>query len=147
MFSIRTYEPPPPPSPVTNAKVSHTGRNVVIGVIVIIGVIAAVLIVMNIPGFVPGVGKPGTVTVSGLVITVRTGTVPQKVTFTSMRNAATYVTNVAGGNPGTYSIDLPNGDSYSVSIAWTFLGIPGNADAGTLNLDTFDKTILKNWQG
>ena len=97
----------------------------------------------------PGIGKPKEVTLTGTVTTTGLGTSPEKITFTCNRDGMTYVTAVSGGNPGTYSIDLPNGDSYSVKITWQVLGLVtgGDADAGTLNLDCDDDSLVKNWAG
>lgn len=116
---------------------------------VIIGGIVTVLaiyVIIQRPGFI----KPKEVTLTGTVTTTGTGTIPEKITFTSMRDGKTYVAAVVGGgNPGTYSITLPNGDSYKVTITWKILGLitGGTADAGTLNLDTFETSIEKNWAG
>jgi len=110
-------------------------------------------VVAFVPGIVPGVsipgGKPGYVTVTGTVTTTGTGTNPEKITFTSEINGNPYVAScTGGGNPAAYTISLPNGDNYEVTITWQFLGVTGgNANAGTLNLDTFDSTISMNWSG
>ena len=117
---------------------------VVIAVIVAV-VAVAIYVIVQTPGFV----KPKDVTLTGTVTTTGTGTTPEKITFTSMRDGKTYVAAVSGGNPGTYTITLPNGDSYKVTITWKILGLltGGTADAGTLNLDTFETSIEKNWAG
>ena len=117
---------------------------VVIAVIVAV-VAVAIYVIVQTPGFV----KPKDVTLTGTVTTTGTGTTPEKITFTSMRDGKTYVAAVSGGNPGTYTITLPNGDSYKVAITWKILGLltGGTADAGTLNLDTFETSIEKNWAG
>lgn len=88
-------------------------------------------------------------TLAGTVTTTGAGTNPEKITFTSMRDSKTYVAAVSGGgNPGTHSIILPNADSYNVTIGWRSYGIfSGDANAGTLNLDTFEKSIERNWAG
>jgi hypothetical protein len=96
----------------------------------------------------PGIIKPNEVTLTGTVTTTGTLTTPEKITFTCERSENTFVASVSGGNPGTYTITLPNGNSYKVSITWKFLGATGgNADAGTLNLDTFETSIVQNWAG
>lgn len=75
-----------------------------------------------------------------------TGTSPESITFTSLKDGSTYAAEVDGGTPATYSINLPNGQSYSVTIKWKFLGIAGGtANVGTLNLDTFKRSIAENW--
>jgi hypothetical protein len=123
-------------------KKSSGYRNIGIGVGIAVGVIIAVIAIYFL--FMVAT-KPKEVLVSGTVTTTGTGTSPQMVTFTSMRNGKTYVANANGGS---YSISLPNGDSYSVTITWKFLGITGgNADAGTLNLDTTETSITRNWAG
>jgi len=115
-------------------------------IIVIVVVALAIYFIVQTPGFI----KPKEVTLTGTVTTTGTGTTPEKITFTSMRDGKTYVAVVVGGgNPGTYTISLPNGDSYKVTITWKILGLltGGTADAGTLNLDTFETSIEKNWAG
>lgn len=115
----------------------------------VIIVIVIAMVSIYILSQTPGIGKPKEVTLTGTVTTTGTGTSPEKITFTCNRDGMTYVTAVYGGNPGTYTISLPNGDSYSVKITWKILGIitGGDADAGTLNLDTFEESIEKNWSG
>jgi len=119
----------------------------IIPAIIIVVVVAAlaIYVIVQTPGFI----KPKEVTLTGTVTTTGTGTTPEKITFTSMRDGKTYVAAVVGGgNPGTYTITLPNRDSYKVTITWKFLGFTGGtADAGTLNLDTFETSIEKNWAG
>jgi hypothetical protein len=150
--SPQTYQTPPPPPYQTDKKNSHIARNAVIGFILAIVLIAIILIVF-VPGIIPGVsipgGKPAFVTVAGTVTTTGTGTNPEKITFTSETNGNTYVAACAGGgNPGSYTISLPNGDTYRVTIAWQFIGITGgNANAGTLNLNTFSDNMSMNWSG
>jgi hypothetical protein len=64
------------------------------------------------------------VTLTGTVTTTGIGTTPEKITFTSTEDQKTYGAAVSGGgNPGTYSIVLPNHDLYKVTITWKFLGI------------------------
>lgn len=126
--------------------------NVVIAIVVlcvvVIGVGLAVYFASN--GGV-GIIKPKEVTLTGTVTTTGTGTNPEKITFTSMSNNKDYVAAcTGGGNPAPYSITLPNGDSYKVTITWkTLFGLitGGNADAGTLNLDSSQSSITENWAG
>jgi hypothetical protein len=109
--------------------------------IIVIGVVAYMALTTN--SFAPA--KPKEVALSGTVTTTGTGTSPEKITFTSEKNGNTYVANANGG---TYSISLPNEDTYKVTITWKVLGITGgNADAGTLNLDTTEASMVKNWAG
>jgi len=114
-------------------------------IIVVVVAALAIYVIVQTPGFI----KPKEVTLTGTVTTTGTGTTPEKITFTSLRDGKTYVAAVSGGNPGTYTITLPNGDSYEVTITWKILGLltGGTADAGTLNLDTFETSIEKNWAG
>jgi hypothetical protein len=44
---------------------------------------------------------------------------------------------------------LPNEDTYTVTITWKAFGaIPGgDADAGTLNLNETEESIVRNWAG
>lgn len=112
---------------------------VVIAIIVVGVVVYVALTTSSTPA------KPKEVALSGTVTTTGTGTSPEKITFTSEKNGNTYVANANGG---TYSISLPNEDTYKVTITWKVLGITGgNADAGTLNLDTTEATMVKNWAG
>jgi hypothetical protein len=90
--------------------------------------------------------RPKGVTVTGTVTATVAGTF-EKITFTSLSNGATYLT-VANGE--TYSITIPNDDSYNVTIAWKLFGITGgnatlNANEGTLNLDTTQPSVTENW--
>jgi len=98
-----------------------------------------------------GIGKPSQVTVSGTVTTVGDSTRPTKITFTSVTTEQTYIAATSGGgNPATYTIALPNGDTYTVTITWvnTILSIfGGDANGGTLNLDTHQSSITQNWAG
>lgn len=94
--------------------------------------------------------KPEEVELTGTVTTTGTGTTPEKITFMSMSDGKTYVAACeGGGNPATYCISLPNEDSYKVTITWKAFGLVtgGDADAGTLNLDETEETIVRNWAG
>ena len=126
----------------SNGRAKWVAASVVI--IVVIAVIAVYVL-----GQIPGIGKLKEVALTGTVTTTGTGTTPEKITFTCNRDGMIYVTTVSGGNPGTYTISLTNGDSYSVTITWKILGIVtgGDADAGTLNLDTSEEILVKNWAG
>lgn len=109
-------------------------------ILLILGILAVVLI-SGCTLFGPS--KPSTVTVGGTVTTVGTATYPQKITFTSYTNHKQYVNAV---NNKVYSISLPNPDSYQVTITWASLGVTGgDCNAGTLNLDTFDPDINRDW--
>ena len=119
--------------------------NVVIAIIVVCVVLVAVLGIYFASKGGIGIVKPKEVTLTGTVTTTGTGTSPEKITFKSLSDGQTYVANANGG---TYSITLPNSDSYGVTITWKFLGITGGtADAGTLNLDSTEASITRNWAG
>lgn len=119
--------------------------NVVVVLIVVVCVVVAIVGVYAWQNYVSSVMKPKEVALSGTVTTTGTGTKPEKITFTSESNGNTYV---ADANSGTYSISLPNEDTYKVTITWKFLGITGGtADAGTLNLNSNTATMVKNWAG
>lgn len=134
----------------TSGKKKSANRKIaiVIGVIVIV-IIAGIALyyLYNTVGFI----KPSEVTLTGTVTTTGANTRPEKITFTSSTTGNTYVATASGGgNPATYTITLPNGDTYTVTITWvnTILGIiGGNANAGTLNLNTFQSSITENWAG
>jgi hypothetical protein len=128
---------------------SSSRRNTKWIILAVAIIIIVVLFAAYIAFIMPRIDKPKEVTLTGTVTTTGTGTNPEKITFKSMRDEKTYVAGVSGGgNPGTYSIVLPNGDSYKVSITWKFFGITGGtADAGTLNLDTSATSIERNWAG
>ena len=109
--------------------------------------IVAVVLIVSLP---PESAKPEDVELTGTVTTTGTGATPEKITFTSMRDDKTYVIDCVGdGNPATYSISLPNEDSYTVKITWKAFGLftGGEADAGTLNLDETNESIVRNWAG
>ncbi len=144
-MSFSPSQPMPTPSPpYQKHKTSHTGRNLAIGLILAI-IVIVIVVAMAVPGSVPGISKPSQVVLSGTVTTTGTGTSPEKITFTSETTGNNYV---ADANGGTYSVTLPNQDTYSVSITWKFLGITGGtADAGTLNLDSASATMTENWSG
>lgn len=116
---------------------------------VVIVVVVIALVSIYILSQTPGIGKPQEVTLTGTVTTTGTGTSPEKITFTCNRDGMTYVVAVSGGNPGTYTMCLPNCESYKVTITWKILGLitGGDADAGTLNLDCYEETLVKNWAG
>ena len=117
----------------------------VIAIIIVVALVAAVAIVYGLMGYFANAIKPSEVSLSGTVTTTGTGTSPEKITFTSESNGNTYVANANGGS---YSISLPNRDTYKVNITWNFLGITGGtADAGTLNLDSMTVAMTKNWSG
>ena len=96
-----------------------------------------------------GIFKPKEVTLTGTVTTTGTDAAPQNITFTSLSTQEDYVVIcTGGGNPAHYSIILPNGDSYKVTITWKSIELTqGSTDAGTLNLDTGNQELTKDWAG
>ena len=96
-----------------------------------------------------GVGtiKPKDVTVSGTVMTMGIHTTPEKITFTSLSDKEDYTSACNGGNPSSYSISVPNGQSYNITITWKYVRLTtgGTADAGTLYLDETQSSITRNW--
>ena len=128
----------------SEGKPKRNALAIAIGIIVIV-------IVVGVAGYFLynafGIGKPSDVLVSGTVTT--TGTYPQKITFTSESTGNPYVANV---NAGTYSITLPNHDTYNATITYgrtiSSAGvIAATANVGTLNLDTTQSSITENWVG
>jgi hypothetical protein len=116
---------------------------IIVSCAVVIGVGSAVFSASN-----GGVGtiRPKGVTVAGTVTAAVAGTF-EKITFTSLSNGVSYV---VGANRETYSVTLPNCDSYNVTIAWKLFGITGgnailNWNEGTLNLDTTRSSVTENW--
>jgi archaellin len=124
-----------------NKGISNIALAIVAIAIIVVAVVAYVALTTN--SFAPA--KPKEVALSGTVTTTGTGTSPEKITFKSNKKGSTYVANANGGS---YSISLPNEDTYKVTITWKVLGITGgDADAGTLNLDTTETSMVKNWAG
>jgi len=107
-------------------------------------VIIAIIIAVAVTTTVPGIVKPKIVTLTGTVTTTGTGTIPEKITFISYKTGNTYVAAVYDHS---YSIQLPNGETYNVKITYKFLGLVtvGEADAGTLDLDSSEPFIVRNW--
>ena len=76
--------------------VSHGARTALIAVVAVIGLIVIVLLVFS-PGLIPGIGKPGSVVVTGTVTATGTGAVPEKITFTGTHSGNPYVAACTGG--------------------------------------------------
>lgn len=120
----------------------------VVAIIILIGIAVVSIFGSNISGAFLGIFKPSTVAVTGYVETVGTGTYPQKITFISHKTGNKYVSTML--NRARYKVDyminLKNLDTYKVKITWAVAGITVNeCDAGTLNLDSFQSTIYRNW--
>jgi hypothetical protein len=116
---------------------------IIVSCAVVIGIGSAVYFASN--GGVETISPKG-VTVAGTVTAAVAGTF-EKITFTGLSNGVSYV---VGANGETYSISLPDGDSYNVTIAWKLFGTTGgnailNWNEGTLNLDTTRSSVTENW--
>ena len=107
-------------------------------------VITVIIIIIYVITTVPGIAKPKAVTLTGTITTTGTGTTPERITFISYKTGNTYVAAVYDRS---YSIQLPNGETYNVKITYKFLGLVtvGEADAGTLDLDSSEPFIVRNW--
>jgi len=108
--------------------------------VVILAIIIAIAVATNFPG----VAKPKVVTLTGTVMTTGTGTTPQRITFISSKTGNTYVATIYDHN---YSIQLPNDDTYNVKITYKFMDLVavGEVDAGILDLDSSESSIVRNW--
>jgi hypothetical protein len=91
----------------------------VILVIVVIFLIEPAIIIQN-------------VTVSGNVGTTGTGTTPSGISFST--NGQSYSAPVISG---TYSISLPNGHDFTVTITYKLLGVSGTCQANSFNLVSY----------
>lgn len=113
---------------------SHTSRNIGIAfLVVLILLLLILLIARGVPGS-PSIAYP-TVTVGGSATTTGFGTVPYRVGLTSSSTGQTYWTLVQNGQ---YSVSVPNGVSYSITITYTEgLGtsVLGSCNAGQLNVN------------
>ena len=115
---------------------------VIIAIVVVVGLYYAFT--------TPGIIKPNEVMLTGSVTTTGTGTTPLQIKFTSINdNTDFYQINcVGGGNPASYTINLPNQRSYRVTITWRgLLFNTGDTDVGRLDLDTFDTSLTHDWAG
>ncbi len=91
---------------------------------------------------------PDTIIVTGSVVSIRAGAVPEKITFTCQSSGNPFVSEVLGGNAGTYSVTLPNRHYYAVTVTWATSGV----DGGSLTTDTLDlfspeSSLVMNWTG
>ena len=107
-------------------------------------VIIAIIIIIYVITTVPGMAKPKAVTLTGTVTTTGTGTTPERIIFISYKTGNTYVAAVYDHS---YSIQLPNDDTYNVKITYKFIDLitVGEVDAGTLDLDSSEPSIVRNW--
>jgi hypothetical protein len=102
---------------------SHTGRNIIIGVVIVIVLGLAILYFVggfgngSTPGVIgggPSPLAPSQATVSGSASTSGSGTSATEVLFTSGAGT-TYSAPVSGGQ---FSIQLPNPGAYSIQVKW-----------------------------
>lgn len=87
------------------------------------------------------------VTVSGTVTTTGLGTHPTAIQFVNTVTGATFTAAVVSNS---YSIELPNQQTYSVTVSWSgLLGASGSFDAGTLrvNAGVGTTTMSQNFSG
>ena len=108
-----------------------------IAIVTIVGVYAVYNAAVN--------PMPDSVTLTGTVSSVNEGNVPEKITFTCLSSRNDFVSNVSGGNIGTYSVVLPNNHSYKVTITWQGSGI--TSETATLDLNSHEASLERNWVG
>jgi hypothetical protein len=122
----------------------------ILNVVMAIAVLCTVAIGVGLAVYIASDGGVGTIrpkrlTVTGTVTAAVAGTL-EKITFANLSNGLSYVADVNGE---TYSITLPNYDSYNVTIAWKLFGITGGKAMvnwnDTLNLDTTQSSVTENW--
>lgn len=78
--------------------------------------------------------QAGYVRVFGLVSTTGAGTHPVSMNFTSLRTSTTFVALVSSGQ---FSIQLPNQDTYNITMEWdgNYTWQRGQASAGSVSLN------------
>jgi len=135
---------------------SHTGRN--IGIIIVALVVVVVgyhFLTLGSSASPPtsstvtSSASPSTqsmVTVTGSISTTACGTDPISVSFTSDNNQS-YTALVVNG---TYSISLPNNQTYSMQVSWYDPYIPstyGEYDVGSVSVNQGpgNLTLTENW--
>jgi len=87
------------------------------------------------------------VTVSGKITTTGIGTSPTGIMFVSGDTGETFTAPAVGNS---YSITLPNQQTYRVTVSWSgLLGVRGTFDAGTLkvNVGVGTTTMTQNFAG
>ena len=87
---------------------------------------------------------PATVTVSGTLHTRAIGSSPTGVGFVSQTSGVSYLGKISGAD---YTVNLPNQDSYSITINENLLLGTGSCSAGTLSLflELGNESITSNW--
>ena len=88
---------------------------------------------------------PDSVSLTGTISSSDVGYVADKITFTCQSSGNDFVSNVSGGNPGTYAVTLPNGHSYKVSVAWK--SSSNVSDVGILDLYSRESSLERSWFG
>jgi len=125
-------------------KSKSNKKYILVGFFVAILLILAFILLAN--QHVPGISGPGSisggilqvvapisVTVSGTVTTSGSGTTGTSVIFTSS-SGSTYPATTSGGS---YSITLPNKDTYSATVQWSgqYSWQTGSCNAGSFSLN------------
>jgi hypothetical protein len=87
------------------------------------------------------VSPPSAVTVSGTATTKGFGTTAAQINFIDSGG----ITHTALINSGSYTIDLSNLSTYTVTIYYTFFGGSSTCRAGTLNLQSSTTTWRADW--
>jgi hypothetical protein len=93
------------------------------------------------------VPSPSSVTLIGSVSSATGLKVPELIIFTNLSSGSSYESYVSGGMSGTYAVTLPNGYSYKVTVTWALKGGGGSVDLGTLDLNSREAAITRNWVG
>ena len=108
---------------------------------VIIALLAAYAFIVT-----PEVFKPSMVTIKGTVMAP--GVTLNKIAFTKTGSGARDESGLfeIGGIKGKYWTALDNGYAYNVSISWrNERGEVVEAEIGTLVLDTFNESLVRDW--
>lgn len=74
---------------------------------------------------------PTSITVSGTLSTTGTGASPTALNFVSVTTGVSYPATISGS---TYTISVPNTDTYNINIHWKTLVDSGTCSAGTIPL-------------
>lgn len=125
---------------------STSTRNILDSMIVALAVFgigtAIVLYAIWPPSTVRVTGNVMTGVAVGLMVGGRDGTTtkkPTSITFVSMTTGQTFIAKVSQLN-GTYAVDLPNQQSYDVTVSWIEKSIEGIEESRT----THQKTLTVN---
>jgi len=117
---------------------SSSNKKYVIGFVIAIFLVLAFIFVANQggnlgPGNILQAVAPISVTVSGSVSTSGSGTTGTNVIFTSSSGSA-YPASISGGS---YSVTLPNKDTYSATVQWSgqYAWQTGSCNVGSFSLN------------